>query len=218
MRTESGSLIVRPLRPADRQGVDQLLRVYARCFNADEGVSPGILRRVFESSGHAVNSLHLFQAKLGGATAGGAVTLFLPAFQSVFGSYIFVSPKWRGRGLGVGILRELLRLERHPARPESRPWRIYGEITASSGSWWQKTLAKEGFRFFPARWPVPSYDKPGKVLKGRLCFYPFTDRPPARFSQPAMLAYVYALFYGPEHMHRYLLPRLRSFVALDPSA
>jgi hypothetical protein len=32
------------------------------------------------------------------------------------------------------------------------------------------------------------------------------------------LAYIHALFYGPEAMHRYLLPRLKHFVKLEAGA
>ena len=30
-----------------------------------------------------------------------------------------------------------------------------------------------------------------------------------------MLAYVHALFYGPDAMHRHLLPRLKRFISLE---
>jgi hypothetical protein len=144
---------------------------------------------------------------------GGACTLVLPAFQVVFGSYIFVDPALRRRGLGVRILRQVLQQERRGAHGWN--WRMYGEVTASSGDWWHRLLAKVGFRFFPTTWPLGSYQNPGKTIPGRLCYFPYRLRPPARFSQPALLAYIHALFYGPEAMHRHLLPRLKNFVRLQ---
>jgi hypothetical protein len=144
---------------------------------------------------------------------GGACTLVLPAFRVVFGSYIFVDPALRRRGLGVRILRQVLRQERRGAHGWN--WRMYGEVTASSGDWWHRLLAKVGFRFFPATWPLGSYQNPARTIPGRLCYFPYRTKPPARFSQPALLAYIHALFYGPEAMHRHLLPRLKNFVRLE---
>jgi hypothetical protein len=51
-------------------------------------------------------------------------------------------------------------------------------------------------------------------VAGRLCYFNFR-KPPERFSQPALLAYIHALFYGPDAMHRHLLPRLKHFVKLE---
>jgi hypothetical protein len=76
-------------------------------------------------------------------------------------------------------------------------------------------LAKAGFRFFPATWPLISYKDPGKVVAGRLGYYQFRKDPPRPFSQPALLTYIHALFYGPESTNRHLLPRLKNFVAID---
>ena len=92
---------------------------------------------------------------------------------------------------------------------------MYGEVTAASGDWWHKLLAKVGFRFFTVMWPLGSYQKPKKMIPGRLGYFPYRTKPPSRFSQPAMLAYIHALFYGPEAMHRHLLPRLKDFVPLE---
>lgn len=144
---------------------------------------------------------------------GGACTLVLPAFQVVFGSYIFVDPALRRRGLGLRILRQVLRQERRGAHGWN--WRMYGEVTASSGNWWHRLLASAGFRFFPTPWPLGSYEDPARTIPGRLCYFPYRVRPPARFSQPALLAYIHALFYSPEAMHRHLLPRLKNFIRLD---
>src|SRR5437867_5283584 len=174
--------------PPDRP----VLETIQRCFNPDERVSPTVLRRVGQPFPARANPVHLFAAYHDGRLAGGPVTLVLPAFQVVFGSYIFVAPEMRGRGLGTRILREVLRQERG-----GLAWRMYGEVTPSSGARWRRALAQAGFRFFAAKWPLVSYDDPDKVLAGRLCYFPFRANPPARFSQPAMLAYVHALFYGP---------------------
>jgi len=203
-------LTVRLLKHTATRQIDQYLRLYSRCFNPDERVSPTVLRWVVQPSPARANPVHLFAAYHDGRLAGGAVTLVLPAFQVVFGSYIFVAPEMRGRGLGTRILREVLRQERG-----GLAWRMYGEVTPSSGARWRRALAQAGFRFFAAKWPLVSYDDPDKVLAGRLCYFPFRANPPARFSQPAMLAYVRALFYGPDAMHRHLLPRLKRFISLE---
>jgi GNAT superfamily N-acetyltransferase len=183
----------------------------------DERVSPAILREVTKPSPDRPNRVHLFAAFEGRAMIGGAVTLLLPAFGVVFGSYIFADPALRGARRGTRILREVIRQEKQgPERPSRSPrvFRIYGEVTANSGEWWHRALERAGFRFFPALWPLGSYGDPGKVIPGRLCYCPLR-RPPERFSQPAMLAYVHSLFYGPDAMHRHLLPRLEEFVELD---
>jgi GNAT superfamily N-acetyltransferase len=206
-------LEVRLLKHTDRRELDRYLRLYSRCFNPDERVSPRILRWVIEPSPARINPVHLFAAYLEGRMIGGACTLVLPAFRVVFGSYLFVDPQLRRRGLGVRILRQVLRQERRDAHGWN--WRMYGEVTASSGDWWHRLLAKVGFRFFPAIWPLGSYQKPTKTIPGRLCYFPYRAKPPARFSQPALLAYIHALFYGPEAMHQHLLPRLKNFVRLE---
>ena len=201
------------LNYADRQGLDEYLRVYRRCFNADERVSSRVLRWVIQPSPVRVNPVHLFAAYLGEKVVGGACTVVFPAFQVAFGSYIFVAPQLRGHGLGEKILRDVLRQERRG--PYSWNWRIYGEVTASSGDPWHRLLKRVGFRFFKPMWPLSSYKSATKVIPGRLCYYTYRREPPRRFSQPAFLAYVHALFYGPQAMHRNLLPRLRDFVRLD---
>jgi len=155
----------------------------------------------------------LFRVSLDGKVIGGACTVVFPAFQVAFGSYVFVDPNYRGKNLGREILRRVLRLERRG--PNGPNWRIYGEVTAKAGAHWQETLAALGFRFCRAPWPLVSYQRPGRVIWGRLCYYPYRHSPPPRFSQPALLAFVHALFYGPEAMHRHLLPRLKNFVRLD---
>jgi len=201
------------LQPTDRRELEEYLRLYRRCFNPDERVSPQILRWVIQPSPARVNPVHLFAAYLGGSLVGGACTLVLPAFRVVFGSYLFVDPMQRGRGLGAKILREVLRQERRGAHGWN--WRAYGEVTASSGDRWHRLLARVGFRFFKHPWPLGSYQNPRKMIPGRLCYFPYRAKPPARFSQPAMLAYIHALFYGSEAMHRHLLPRLKNFIRLD---
>ncbi|HEX5482401.1 MAG TPA: GNAT family N-acetyltransferase [Terriglobia bacterium] len=208
-------LKVRLLRAAEKAAVDQYLRLYSRCFNPDERVSSSIIRRVLKSSARAVNPVHLFAVYRRREIIGGSLTVALPAFQVVFGSYIFVRPSMRGQGFGATILRETLRQEQRGAGSSFRPWRLYGEVTPASGSAWRRTLARAGFRFFPTPWPIPSYHEPRKILSARLCYYPLQPHAPERLSQPAMLAYIYSLFYGPENMHRHLLPRLKRFVALD---
>ena len=217
-----GRLEVSLLKHTDRRELDRFLHLYSRCFNPDERVSPRILRWVIEPSPARVNPVHLFAAYLVGESripshksrmVGGACTLVLPLFRVVFGSYIFVDPALRRRGLGVRILRQVLKQERRGAHGWN--WRMYGEVTASSGDWWHRLLASVGFRFFPALWPLGSYQNPARTIPGRLCYFPYRVRPPARFSQPALLAYIHALFYGPEAMHRHLLPRLKNFVRLD---
>jgi GNAT superfamily N-acetyltransferase len=206
-------LQVRLLQHTDRQRLDAYLRLYSRSFNPDERVSPRILRWLIEPSPDRVNPVHLFAAYLDGRLIGGACTLVLPMFRVVFGSYIFVAPALRGRGLGMRILREVLRQERRG--PHGWNWRMYGEVTGASGGWWHNFLAKAGFRFFKPPWPLGSYRSPEKMIPGRLCYFPFRAKPPARFSQTAMLAYIHALFYGPEAMHRHLLPRLKNFIRLE---
>ncbi len=215
MKTLKSRLSVRRVNPQQTSGLNQFLRLYVRCFDADERVSAGIIRRVVRTPGRAVNPVHLFGAFEGKLLVGGAVTVAFPAFQVIFGSYLFVGARWRGQGLGTRILREVLNLERHsPGVPP--PWRLYGEVTTSNNSWWKTSLRHAGFRFFPSPWPIPSYREPDKLLPARLCYYPFLSHPPSRFSQPAMLACVYTLFYGPQAMHRHLLPQLQSFIPLTP--
>jgi GNAT superfamily N-acetyltransferase len=206
-------LTVRLLEHTDQKELDDYLRLYSRCFNPSERVSPRILRWVIEPSPARVNPAHLFAAYLDGKLVGGACTLVLPAFRVVFGSYLFVDPELRGRGLGVRILRQALRLERRG--PHGWNWRAYVEVTAASGDRWHRLLAKLGFRFFRALWPLGSYQNPHKMIPGRLGYFAYRTKPPSRFSQPAMLAFIHALFYGPEAMHRDLLPRLKNFVRLD---
>jgi GNAT superfamily N-acetyltransferase len=201
------------LRHTERRKLGEFLRLYQRSFNADERVSPSVLRRVVVPSPQRVNPVHLFAAYVGDRLVGGACTLVLPAFGVVFGSYIFVDPALRGQGLGARILRQLLHYERRG--PQGRNWRFYGEVTAASGNRWHATLAQTGFRFFPTMWPLASYDQPGKVVAGRLCYFPYQKNPPGRFSQPAFLMYIHALFYGPDATHRHLLPRLKNFIPLD---
>jgi GNAT superfamily N-acetyltransferase len=213
-------LTVRLLRHGETAHLDRFLAIYARSFNPDERVSPAILREVAKPSPDLPNRVHLFAAFEGRLMVGGAVTLLLPAFGVVFGSYIFVDPALRGARRGSRILREVVRQEK--VGPEGaerscrspRVFRLYGEVTANSGQWWRQALKRAGFRFFPALWPLGSYDDLGRVVPGRLCYLPLR-RPWARFSQPAMLAYVHSLFYGPDAMHRHLLPRLADFVELD---
>jgi GNAT superfamily N-acetyltransferase len=207
------ALKVRLLKHTDQRELERYLKLYRRCFNPHERVSPRILRWVIKPAPARVNPVHLFAAYLDGKLVGGACTLVLPEFHVVFGSYLFVAAELRGRGLGVRILRQVLRLERRG--PHGRNWRVYAEVTASSGDRWHQLLAKVGFRFFKALWPLGSYQDPSKVIPGRLGYYPYRIQPPPRFSQPAMLAYVHALFYGPEVTHRHLLPRLRDFVPLQ---
>jgi len=206
-------LTVRLLQHPRRRELEEYLRLYSRCFNPDERVSPRVLRRVMVPSPARVNPVHLFAAYLDNRLVGGACTLVLPAFRVVFGSYIFVDPALRGRGLGARILRQVLRQERRG--PHGWNWRVYGEITASSGDRWHALLARVGFRFFPALWPLGSYRNPHKVVAGRLCYFPLRKTPPPRFSQPALLLYIHALFYGPETTHRHLVPRLKDFVSLE---
>ncbi len=203
---------VRLLRHAERRRLNEYLRLYSRCFNPDERVSPRVLRRVIAPSPARINPVHLFAVYLDGMLIGGACTLVLPMFRVVFGSYIFVDPARRGRGLGMRILREVLRQERRG--PHGWNSRFYAEVTAASGGWWHRFLAAAGFRFFKPVWPLGSYENPGKMIPGRLCYFPFR-KPPERFSQPALLAYIHALFYGPKAMHRHLLPRLKDFARLD---
>jgi GNAT superfamily N-acetyltransferase len=207
-----GKLEVRLLKHTNRAELERYLRLYSRSFNPDERVSPQILRWVIQPSPARVNPVHLFAAYLDKRLVGGACTLVLPMFQVVFGSYIFVDAALRGRGLGVRILREVLRQERKG--PHGWNWRLYGEVTASSGGWWHQLLAREGFRFFKTMWPLASYQHPKQVVPGRLCYVNFR-KPPERFFQPALLTYVHSLFYGPDATRRHLLPRLKNFVRLE---
>jgi GNAT superfamily N-acetyltransferase len=206
------TLKIKLLKHTDRADLDEYLRLYSRSFDPDERVSTQILRWVIQPSPARVNPVHFFAAYLGRQMVGGACTLVLPMFQAVFGSYIFVDPELRGRGLGLRILRQVLSLERKG--PHGWNWRLYAEITASSGEWWPGVLENAGFRFFRTPWPLVSYENPHKVVAGRLGYFNFR-KPPARFSQPALLAYIHALFYGPQAMHRHLLPRLKEFVKLE---
>ena len=209
------SLTLHLLEPKQHRKVEDFLRLYSLSFNPDERVSPQVLRRVIEPSPVRVNPVHLFAAYLGDHLVGGACMLVLPAFRVVIGSYIFVDPAWRGHGLGARILRQVLRQERRG--PYGWNWRVYAEVTAASGKGWPAVLSQVGFRFFSPLWPIISYDNPRKVVAGRLCYYPYRKNPPPRFSQPAMLMYIHALFYGPDATHRHLLPRLKNFVSLEAS-
>ena len=204
---------VRLLEHRDTRKVEEYLRLYARCFHPDERLSRPILRRILQPSPERVNTVHAFAAYLDGRLVGGAITLVLPAFSVVFGSYLFVDPHLRRRKLGARIMRTVLRHERRG--PHGENWRIYAEVTSNSGAWWHQAMTRFGFRFFPAPWPMASYDHSGRILRGRLCYFPLRSQAPPRFSQPAMLAYVHTLFYGPEAMHRHLLPRLKDFVRLE---
>jgi GNAT superfamily N-acetyltransferase len=206
-------LTVRLLEQRETRKLRDYLALYHRCFNPDERVSARILRRVIKPSPARTNLVHLFAAYLDDRLVGGAITLVLPAFGVVFGSYLFVDPEMRRHKLGVRILRAVLREERRGAHGPI--WRMYGEVTSSSGAWWQQAMARFGFRFFPTPWPMASYGRSGRILGGRLCYFPLRSQAPPRFSQPAMLAYVHALFYGPDAMHRHLLPRLKEFVSLE---
>ena len=207
-----GKLRVRLLKQTSGVELDRYLRLYSRSFNPDERVSPRLLRWVIQPSPDRVNPVHLFAAYLDKQLVGGACTLVLPMFQVVFGSYIFVDPALRGRGLGLKILREVLRQERKG--PHGWNWRVYAEVTPSSPNWWHALLARVGFRFFKSMWPLGSYQHPNKVVPGRLCYYNYR-KPPQRFFQPALLTYIHALFYGPEATRRHLLPRLKQFVRLE---
>jgi GNAT superfamily N-acetyltransferase len=206
----------RLLQASDQKQLDQLLKIYMKSFHPDERVGASILRRIIKPSPARVDPIHLYAAYCRGEMVGGALTAVFPAFRSSFGSYIFVDPSRRGEGLGAAMLKVLLPKEKSTACPTGQLWRMYGEVTPRSGSNWRRTLARAGFRFFASPWPVPSYHEDGKVTFGRLGYFSFLRTAPARFSQPAFLAYVYSRFYGPEAMHSLLLPRLRHFVA--PSA
>ena len=206
-------LTVELLRSAQRDALNGFMKLYRRSFNSDERVSPAVLRRVMVPSPQRVNPVHLFAAYLGDRVVGGAGTIILPAFSVVFGSYLFVDPELRSRGLGIRILRRVLHQERRG--PQGWNWRLYVETTVASGPKWPAALANEGFRFFPATWPLISYKDPGKVVEGELGYYQFRNTPPPRLSQPAMLMYIHALFYGPDATHRHLLPRLGDFVGID---
>lgn len=206
-------LTVKLLRHTERHALDEYLELYQRSFGPDERVSPAVLRRVMVPSPERVNPVHLFAAYEGRRFVGGACTLVLPAFSVVFGSYLFVDPERRGRGLGMRILRQVLRQERRG--PQGRNWRLYVETTVASGPRWQAALARMGFRFFPALWPLVSYEEPGKVVAGKLGYFQLHKDPPRRFSQPALLTYLHALFYGPEATNQHLLPRLKNFVTID---
>jgi GNAT superfamily N-acetyltransferase len=206
-------LTLKLLRHTERRELEKYLRLYQRSFNPDERVSPSVVRSVMVPSAARVNPVHLFAAYRGDCLVGGACTLVLPAFSVVFGSYIFVDPELRGQGLGMQILRQLLRQERRG--PQGWNWRLYIEVTVASGRRWPAALAAEGFRFFAARWPLVSYHHPGAMVAGNLGYFQFRKMPPRRFSQPALLLYIHALFYGPDSTHRLLLPRLKNFVALN---
>jgi GNAT superfamily N-acetyltransferase len=206
-------LTLKLLRPTERRALEEFLRLYGRSFNPDERVSPGVLRKVMVPSPARVNPVHLFAAYGGDRMIGGACTLVLPAFSVVFGSYIFVDPGLRRQGWGRRILHQLLRHERRG--PQGWNWRFYVEVTVASGVRWPATLAEEGFRFFPALWPLISYHHPGQVVAGKLGYFQFRKNPPRRFSHPALLMYIHALFYGADSTHRHLLPRLKKFVTLD---
>src|SRR5579872_1526568 len=134
-----GKFSVRFVRPNERRRLDDYLRLYQKCFNPDERVSSQVLRRVIVPSPARVNPVHLFAAYQGERLIGGACTLVLPAFSVVLGSYIFVDPTLRGQGLGIRILRHVLRLERRG--PQGWNYRFYGEVTASSGGGWHTALA-----------------------------------------------------------------------------
>jgi len=204
---------LRLLKHTRRRELEEYLKLYRRSFNPDERVSSRVLRRVIVPSPARVNPVHLFAAYQDGMLVGGACTLVLPAFRVVFGSYIFVDPRLRGRGLGTQILSGVLRQERRGAHGWN--WRVYGEVTEASGTGWHTGLAKAGFRFFPAVWPLVSYSEPGKVVPGKLCCYSYRKDAPPRFSQPALLLYIHSLFYGPEATHAHLLPRLKEFIPLE---
>jgi GNAT superfamily N-acetyltransferase len=206
-------LTVKLLRHTERRALDNYLRLYERSFNPDERVSRAVLRRVMVPSPERVNPVHLFSAYQGDRLVGGACTLVLPAFGVVFGSYLFVDPALRGRGLGMRILRRVLRQERRG--PQGWNWRLYVETTVASGTRWPAALAQVGFRFFPSTWPLISYKDPGKVVAGKLGYFQFRKNPPRRFSQPALLTYIHALFYGPEATNQHLLPRLQDFASID---
>ena|ERR1017187_6979883 len=124
-------LTLKLLRHTERRELEKYLRLYQRSFNPDERVSPSVLRSVMVPSAARVNPVHLFAAYRGDCLVGGACTLVLPAFSVVFGSYIFVDPELRGRGLGMQILRQLLRQERRG--PQGWNWRLYIEVTVASG-------------------------------------------------------------------------------------
>jgi GNAT superfamily N-acetyltransferase len=206
-------LTVELLRPAQRDAVNGFMKLYRRSFNSDERVSSAVLRRVMVPTPRRANPVHLFAAYLGTRLVGGACAIVLPAFSVVFGSYLFVDPELRSRGLGIRILRQVLRHERQG--PHGWNWRLYVETTVASGPKWPAALASNGFRFFPATWPLISYKDPGKIVEGKLGYYEFRKAAPPRLSQPALLMYIHALFYGPDSTHRHLLPRLGDFVGID---
>ena len=81
-------------------------------------------------------------------------------------------------------------------------------------------------RRWPARWvkpvsgfsPLCGRSSPINIPArggGQARLFPVPEKSAARFSQPALLMYIHALFYGPDSTHRYLLPRLKNFVHLD---
>jgi GNAT superfamily N-acetyltransferase len=214
-------LRVRLIRHFEPQLLERFLEVYARSFNPDERVSTNILREVMRPSPDRMNPVHLFAGLEGRQIVGGAVVLVVTPFDVLFGSYVFVDPAERGRKIGIRILRDVLAQERDgpkgaigAGKTTGRIFRLYGEVTASSGPGWHQALEGLGFRFFPAMWPLGSYADPDKVIPGQLCYFPYR-RPPSRFSQAAMLTYVHALFYGPNATHRHLVPRLVDFVDLE---
>jgi GNAT superfamily N-acetyltransferase len=204
---------VKRVRHNERDSLNEFLRLYQRSFNADERVSPAVLRRVVVPSPERVNPVHLFGAWQDDRIVGGACTLVLPAFSVVFGSYLFVDPALRNRGFGMRILHQVLRHERRGSHGWN--WRFYVETTVASGPGWPAALSNAGFQFFPAIWPLISYKDAAKLVAGRLGYYEFRKAPPPRLSQPAMLLYIHALFYGPDATHRHLLPRLTDFVGID---
>ncbi len=217
-------LKIRVIKHTEKRLLEQFLKLYARSFNPDERVSPSILREVMNPSPERLNPVHLFAGYEGRQLVGGAITLVLVPFDVIFASYIFVDPAERGRKLGTRILREVLAQERDGPRgaigaagTRGHIFRMYGEVTGNSQIGWHHTLEAAGFHFFPAMWPLASYEDPDKVIAGRLGYFAYR-RTPNRFSQPAMLAYVHSLFYGPDAMHRHLLPRLTDFVELAAPA
>jgi hypothetical protein len=128
-------LKIRLLRHGETDHLDRFLAIYGQSFNPDERVSPAILREVTKPSPDRPNRADLFAAFEGRAMVGGAVTLLLPAFGVVFGSYIFVDPALRRARRGSRILREVIRQEKQGPKPHRSPrvFRIYGEVTANSG-------------------------------------------------------------------------------------
>ena len=142
-------LTVQLLRHTERRALGRITCGFTSAASTPMSASARrVLRRVIVPSPDRVNPVHLFAAYLGDRLVGGACTLVLPAFSVVFGSYIFVDPALRGRGLGMRILRQVLRQERRG--PQGWNWRLYAEVTVASGNRWHAALAQAGFRFFPA--------------------------------------------------------------------